>query len=102
MLYSKHKILLIHSKHSNTHTHTHTLKTTVKLGEIIAHNYLKTTAKAKAAATANKIKLSSKQTDCISLMKQLRRFSCQATNEALENEVIQVIYRTEYDCIQKN
>lgn len=71
-------------------THTHTHKATVKLGEIIAHNYLKTTARATtqqqqqqhwgkgaiAAATANKIKLSSKQTDCVALMKQLRSFAC--------------------------
>lgn len=74
----KHKILL-------SHTHTHIHKATVKLGEIIAHNYLKTTARATTttrmggkatitAATANKIKLSSKQTDCIALMKQLRSF----------------------------
>lgn len=68
---------------------THTHKATVKLGEIIAHNYLKTTASATtqqqqqhwgkgaiAAATANKIKLSSKQTDCVALMKQLRSFAC--------------------------
>lgn len=52
------------------------------MGEIIEHNYLKTTAEAGAmaataavaAATANKIKLSAKQTDCIALMKQLRSF----------------------------
>jgi len=31
----------------NIHTHIHP-ETTVKLGEIIAHNYLKTTIKAKA------------------------------------------------------
>lgn len=62
----------------NPHTH----KATVKLGEIIARNYLKTTARAtttatasSAAATANKIKLSSKQTDCTALMKQLRSFA---------------------------
>lgn len=64
---------------TRTLTHTHREeKGNVKLGEIIAHNYLKTTATAAVAApapaTANKIKLSTKQTDCIALMKQLRSF----------------------------